>query len=71
MALKGKGMKWEPTKINFVLLMSLLGLGLAATIIYSIFTPSLDECRVERANEDITPACWDLLSREMERSGRQ
>ncbi len=69
--MRGKGMKWEPTKINFLVLMSLIGLGLAAAIIHSWFTPTLDECRVERVNEDIGPACWEILSREVGGSRRR
>ncbi|MBT3532570.1 MAG: hypothetical protein HN478_01760 [Rhodospirillaceae bacterium] len=57
-------MKWEPTKVNFWLLMAFIGLGIAAAVIHSMFTPTLEECLVERASESISAACWDLLLQE-------
>ena len=48
-----QGMKWDPTKINFFVLMTLLGVGLIVLIVYSLVTPSIEECLLQRANEDI------------------
>ncbi len=59
-----KTMKWEPSKINFYVLMTLIAVGIVAAVIYSMFTPTLEECLVERANEDISDACWNLLLQE-------
>ena len=46
-------MKWDPTKINFFVLMTLLGVGLIVLIVYSLVMPSIEECLLQRANEDI------------------
>jgi len=50
-----------PAKINFFVLMTLLGVGLIVLIVYSLVTPSIEECLLQRANEDISNACWNLL----------
>ena len=48
-----QGMKRDPTRINFFVLMTLLGVGLIVLIVYSLVTPSIEECLLQRANEDI------------------
>ncbi|MFP6695508.1 MAG: hypothetical protein VCF08_01120 [Alphaproteobacteria bacterium] len=53
-----------PAKINFFVLMTLLGVGLIVLIVYSLVTPSIEECLLQRANEDISNACWNLLLQE-------
>ncbi len=63
-AMGNQGMKWDPTKINFFVLMTLLGVGLIVLIVYSLVTPSIEECLLQRANEDISNACWNLLLQE-------
>ncbi|MFP6774922.1 MAG: hypothetical protein VCE74_21715 [Alphaproteobacteria bacterium] len=59
-----QGMKWDPTKINFFVLMTLMGVGLIFLIAYSVITPSVEECLLQRANEDLTESCWNLLLQE-------
>ncbi len=54
-------MKWQPAKIRFYLLMSIIALVVAIAVIYTVLTPSLVECLQEQANEDLSSACWDVL----------
>jgi hypothetical protein len=58
---EGEGMKWEPAKIRFYLLMLAIALVVAGAIMYTFLTPTLEDCMQEQADENLSSACWELL----------
>jgi len=57
----GAAMNWEPAKIRFDVLIIFIVLMCVAAIIYNLLVPTLEECLLEQANENISSACWDVL----------
>ena len=55
-----------PKKRQILNILTVIGIGYAAYIIYTIYNPTftLDDCLLQRANEDIGSACLELLLEE-------